>query len=381
MERSTDQSPLRRALASDVTRIGALLLVIVALSLLHYATNESELIWHGLLLRFYYIPILIGAYWYGAFGGLLIAVACSMAYVPHLREQGPTFEAGRYAEIVVFHVIAVTVGLLATAQRHVTERYRRAAESLERTNFELLESAEQLQRADRLKTLGEVAAGLAHEIRHPLASIRGALEIIDERSRPDSPEAEFSRLAMVEVQRLDNLVWEFLRYARPHEPELRPTSLHAVVERAVALLRVEGGRGGVLLEVDRAVPLPDVSIDALQIEQVLLNVILNAIQASPPGSCVHVHERLDRQEAMIDVIDEGRGIPAEHLGQIFSPFFTTREKGTGLGLAIANRIVMTHNGHIAVTRTSEQGTCVRIRLPIGASTQPTEIQPGSQVNV
>ena len=205
-------------------------------------------------MRLYYIPILVGAYWYGAFGGLLIAVACSMAYVPHLREQSPAFEAGRYAEIVVFHVIGLTVGLLATAQRRVTERYQRAAATLERANLELRESSEQLQRADRLKTLGEVAAGLAHEIRHPLASIRGALEIIDERSQPDSPEAEFSRLAMVEVQRLDNLVWEFLRYARPHEPDLRPTSLHEVVERVVALLRVEAERGGVMLDVDRLGP-------------------------------------------------------------------------------------------------------------------------------
>ena len=281
MGRSTDQSLLRRTPARDATRIGGLVLVIVALSLLHSTTNESEVIWHGLLLRLYYIPILIGAYWYGAFGGLLIALASSMAYVPHLREQASAFEAGRYAEIVVFHVIALTVGLLATAQRSVTARYQRAAESLERTNLELHESAEQLQRADRLKTLGEVAAGLAHEIRHPLASIRGALEIIDERSRPDSPEAEFSRLAMGEVQRLDNLVWEFLRYARPHEPELRPASLHHVVERAVALLRVEGGRTGVMLDVERTVPILDVLIDAPQIEQVLLNVILNAIQAEP----------------------------------------------------------------------------------------------------
>ncbi len=294
MGRSTDERPLRRALASDATRIGGLLLVIVAISLLHAATNESEVIWHGLLLRLYYIPVLVGAYWYGAFGGLLIALACSVAYVPHLREQSPALEAGRYAEIVVFHVIGLTVGLLATAQRRVTERYQRAAETLERANLELRESSDQLQRADRLKTLGEVAAGLAHEIRHPLASIRGALEIIDERSRPDSPEAEFSRLAMDEVQRLDNLVWEFLRYARPHEPDLRPTSLHDVVERVVALLRVEAERGGVMLDVDRSAPMPDAWIDALQIEQVLLNVVLNAIQASPPGSCVRVRERLDQ---------------------------------------------------------------------------------------
>jgi two-component system sensor histidine kinase HydH len=374
----TDQSRLRWVFASDAIRIGGLLLVIAALSLLHSATNESEVIWHGLLLRLYYIPILIGAYWYGAFGGLLVALVCSLAYVPHLREQGSSFEAGRYAEIVVFHVIGLTVGLLATAQRRVTARYQRAAETLARTNRELRESSEQLQRADRLKTLGEVAAGLAHEIRHPLASIRGAFEIIDERSRPDSPEAEFSRLGMVEVQRLDNLVWEFLRYARPHDPELRPASLHHVVERVVALLRVEAGRGDVMLDVDRAAPIPDISIDAAQIEQVLLNVILNAIQASPPGSCVRVHERLHQQQAMIDVIDEGPGIAAEHLGQIFSPFFTTREKGTGLGLAIAYRIIRTHKGQIEVTKTSERGTCVRIQLPIGA-VQLSEIQSRSWI--
>jgi two-component system, NtrC family, sensor histidine kinase HydH len=370
MSPSTDWRLLCRALASDATRIGGLLLAIVAISLLHSATNQSEVIWHGLLLRLYYIPVLVGAYWYGAFGGLLVALTCSMAYVPHLREQSPALEAGRYAEIVVFHVIGLTVGLLATAQRRVTERYQHAAETLESANLELRESSEQLQRADRLKTLGEVAAGLAHEIRHPLASIRGALEIIAERSRPDSPEAEFSRLAMAEVQRLDNLVWEFLRYARPHEPDLRPTSLHDVVQRVVALLRVEAERCGVMLDVDRSVLLPDASIDALQIEQVLLNVILNAIQASARGSCVRVREQLDRKEVVVDVIDEGRGIPVEDQTRVFSPFFTTKEQGTGLGLAIAHRIVSAHEGRIEV-HTSASGTCVRIRLPIGASRATT----------
>jgi two-component system sensor histidine kinase HydH len=222
---------------------------------------------------------------------------------------------------------------------------------------------------------------LAHEIRHPLASIRGALEIIDEHSRPDSPEAEFSRLAMGEVQRLDNLVWEFLRYARPHEPDLRLTSLHDVVERVVALLRIEAERGGVTLDVDRCAPMPDVWFDALQIEQVLLNVILNAIQASLPGSCVRVREQLDRNEVLIDVIDEGRGIPAEDRTSVFSPFFTTKEQGTGLGLAIAHRIITAHEGHIEVHHTSASGTCIRIRLPIGAATRTAGIQHRPEVHV
>jgi len=365
MVRCMDAASPRRAVASHVTRIGGLVIGIAAISLLHAAASGSEVIWHGLLLRLYYLPILVAAYWYGAFGGLLVALTCSLAYVPHLREQSASFEAGRYAEIVVFHLIGLTVGVLATAQRRVTERYQVAAATLETANRELKDSYEQLQRADRLKTLGEVAAGLAHEIRHPLASIRGSLEIIGDRSLQDSPEAEFSHLAMVEVQRLDDLVWEFLRYARPHQPDLRPTTLHGVVERVFALLRVEAERAGVALVTESTGSLPDVCIDPPQIEQVLLNLVLNAIQASPPGACVRVGERLERQAAVIDVIDEGPGIPDEYVAQVFSPFFTTREKGTGLGLAIASRIVMEHHGTLEIHETSKRGTCVRIRLPVG----------------
>jgi two-component system, NtrC family, sensor histidine kinase HydH len=372
---------LRRALASDVTRISGVLLAIVAISLLHSTTDQSEVIWHGVLLRLYYIPILVAAYWYGAFGGLLVALASSMAYVPHLREQSPAFEAGRYAEIVVFHLIGLTVGLLATAQRRVTERYQAAAATLEAANRELKDSFEQLQRADRLKTLGEVAAGLAHEIRHPLASIRGALEIIDERSQPESPEAEFSRLAMVETQRLDNLVWEFLRYARPHDPELRSTAIHTVIERVFALLRVEADPAGVTLACDRSAPLPDVHVDAQQIEQALMNVVLNAIQASRPGAVVLVREQVDEHDVVIDVIDQGPGIPSKHRSQVFSPFFTTREKGTGLGLAIASRIVMAHCGSLEIHDTSERGTCLRIRLPIDQPDRRHERIAAAEVEV
>jgi two-component system, NtrC family, sensor histidine kinase HydH len=364
MHRSAESSMPCRTPASDALRIAGLVLAILAISIVHYETTGSEAVWHGLLLRLYYVPVLLGAYWYGAFGGVLAALACTVGYTPHLREQPAAFEAGRYAEIVVFHLIGVTVGLLATAQRRVAERYRIAAATLERANQELRESSAQLQRADRLKTLGEVAAGLAHEIRHPLASIRGALEIIDAHSRSESPEREFSSLALEEVDRLDHLVWEFLRYARPHEPELRPTPLTDLINRVAALLRVESEQANVTLAVSRNDERLIVRVDAIQVEQALLNVILNAIQASPRGSWVRVLEQSNGHQAVVDVVDEGPGISSAHLSRIFSPFFTTREKGTGLGLAIAHRIVSEHGGTIHVQRTSERGTCFRIRLPL-----------------
>jgi two-component system sensor histidine kinase HydH len=346
-------------------RVAVLAASIAAISFLRYTTGPQTFL-HELSLRLYYVPILIGAYWYGAAGGLLIASVSSVAYVHRILDVGPAFDASRYSEVVVFYVIGLSVGLLANAQRSVTGRYQRTAATLERANRELRESHEQIRRIDRLKTLGEVAAGLAHEIRHPLASICGALEIIESRSVDGSPEGEFSRLAMAEVQRLDRLVWEFLRYARPHDPELRAMPLHEVVAQVVTLLRVEAERAQVVLEIEQQA-LVEVAIDPLQIEQVLLNVILNAIQATPPGARVAIREHVENDEAMIDVVDEGTGIAADHLPSIFSPFFTTKEKGTGLGLAIAHHIVAAHRGRLEVHQTSSRGTIVRICLPAGGA--------------
>ena len=150
--------------------------------------------------------------------------------------------------------------------------------------------------------------------------------------------------------------------------------LHEVVTQVVMLLHVEAERAKVALEVAQIDTLPDVSIDPLQIEQVLLNVILNAIQATSAGGRIVIREYLDRRDALVDVVDEGAGIATEHLSSIFSPFFTTREKGTGLGLAIAHRIVMAHDGRIEVPHTSAAGTCFRIRLPLGGPSR-SALQP------
>jgi two-component system, NtrC family, sensor histidine kinase HydH len=377
MSRAAERSQVRTTFVVFLSRAGGLFGGIAAITVLRYATSGPQSIWHELSLRLYYLPILISAYWYGVPGGLIVALISSSVYVQHLFQPTPTFDASRYAEVVVFHVVGVCVGMLATAQRHVAARYQTVVETLESANRELRDSYEQIRRIDRLKTLGEVATGLAHEIRHPLASIRGALEIIEARAQIDTPEAEFSRLGMAEVDRLDHLVWEFLRYARPHDPELRSVSLHEIVERVVRLLRVETDRAHVRLETEGMAML-EVLVDPLQIEQVLLNVVLNAIQASPAGSRIRIRGEFDQQQAVLDVVDEGPGIQAEHLSNVFSPFFTTRDTGTGLGLAIAQRIVTAHEGRIDVHRTSTRGTCIRIRLPIGKSAEEAVQQVTSE---
>ena len=330
-------------------RTASLVASIAAISLLRYLTGPSPTLLHELSLRLYYIPILVGAYWYGVTGGLVIAAISSVAYVNRASELVATFDRGRLAEVAVFHLVAIAVGLLANAQR--------------RANVKLRDSYEEIRRIDRLRTLGEVAAGLAHELRHPLASIGGALEIIEARAHAESPEAEFSRLAMSEVRRLDQLVWEFLRYARPHAPELRVTSVHDIIMQTVRLLSMEAERAHVELAVEADASELSARIDPLQIEQVLLNVVLNAVQASPDSSRVRIVESVAGPDVCVDVIDQGPGISPSHLLRVFEPFFTTRDKGTGLGLAIAQRIVLSHGGSLDIADTSASGTRIRILLP------------------
>ncbi|HSC26422.1 MAG TPA: ATP-binding protein [Vicinamibacterales bacterium] len=249
----------------------------------------------------------------------------------------------------------------------MTLRYRSAAESLETALRDLRESQEHVRRAERLSVLGEVAAGLAHEIRTPLAGVRGALEIIAGRAAPASPEAEFGELGTKELKRLEQLVTDFLAYARPRRPELRSASLGELVEHGTALLRPTADARGVVFEADRPARPAAVRIDPDQMQEVLINVLSNAIEASPAGSAVRIRERSAPPWAIIEVIDEGPGVPTEHLGRIFEPFFTTKEKGTGLGLAISSRIVSAQGGEIEAQSINGRGTTVRIRLPLAGS--------------
>ncbi|MBI2835119.1 MAG: sensor histidine kinase [Acidobacteria bacterium] len=345
----------------------ALAVSIVAISVLHYATSPSQLVWHEIYQHLYYVPVIVGAYWYGVAGGLACAIATSLAYLPHIQwtwGHDLAYAADQYAEIGIFYVIGVTVGLLSSAQRRITAKYRETAVSLERSHKDLLASQEHLRRAERLSVLGQVAAGLAHEIRNPLAGLKGALEIIASRVPPNSPEAEFAGIAARDAARLDGLVTDFLTYARPRDPELQDVDLHTVIEHVVTVIRPEAERASVRVAVEPSGSPISVRVDREQMAQVFLNVVLNAVQASRFGGTVRIQERADSGWAIAEVSDEGPGIPPEYLARIFDPFFTTRQRGTGLGLAISQRIVQAHGGTIEVRSSSTAGSTFRVQLPL-----------------
>ncbi len=352
----------------------ALVGLIAITSVLHYLTDPHYGLLHGIYQRLYYAPVILGAYWYGVPGGLLAAAGAGLAYIPHIRltwSGNPAYSASQYAEVVMFFVAGLLVGVLANQQRRLTARYRRAAAALEEANRELRESQEQIRRADRLSALGEMAAGLAHELRNPLASVKGAFEIVAAKVSPGSPEAEFAEIGARELSRLDDLLKRFLSYARPHPPQLRQAWLDDVIRHVVALLGPEAERAGVEMTVDGTEAVPQILVDVEQIQQVFLNVLLNAIQASPRGGRVQLRAGRDGSSAVVDILDEGPGISVEHRARVFDPFFTTKEKGTGLGLAVSARIVAAHRGDIEVQTAPGGGTCMRIRLPLAEASGRT----------
>ncbi len=353
-----------------------LLGTVAGISALHYATPPEHFVLHGVYQRSYYVPVILAAYWYGAPGGLLAASLCAVAYVPHIHiawSHNAPYTVSQYADILVFFLLGLFVGLIASHERQLANRYRQAAESLERANRDLQESGEQLRRAERLTALGEIAAGLAHELRNPLAGVKGALDIVSRRVTAGTPEAEFSEIATREVLRLETLVQEFLDYAKPRPPQFGEAHLGAVLDRVTSLLGPQAERAGVNLDVQGCeTPTGLLRADARQIEQVLVNVVLNAVQASPRGGRVTIRCRQNDGYCAIAIGDQGGGIPAEVRDRIFEPFFTTKERGTGLGLAITQRIVAAHHGAILISSEPGRGTVFEIRLPAAPSSRPSE---------
>ncbi len=222
----------------------------------------------------------------------------------------------------------------------------------------------QMTRAEHLATLGELAAGLAHEIRNPLAGIAGVIEIIGRDLPEKSPAREVLQEVQHEVLHIKRILSDLLDYARPKAPDFRLTDLNITVEHAVALARQQTLSRPIEIELRRADGLPPVEHDTAQIQQVLLNLLLNAIQAIPSEGRVTVALESRGGFAHITVSDTGRGIAPEHLPSIFRPFFTTKGTGTGLGLSLARRIVESHGGRLEVSSQLGKGSEFSAWLPL-----------------
>lgn len=226
----------------------------------------------------------------------------------------------------------------------------------------------QLRRADKLAALGTLAAGVAHEVKNPLHALSLNLHLLtQELDSPEPSKVEFAGYLDIlrsEIQRIHRIVENFLRFSKPSIPEVKPLDLNALVERVLSLVAFEAADQGVTIETEFDATLDSVAGDEGQLAQVVLNLVINALQAMPSGGCLALATRGHDGWAELTVKDTGEGIPPELFPQIFDPYFTTRPGGVGLGLAIAHRIVEGHHGMIDVETTAGKGTVMVVRLPV-----------------
>jgi two-component system sensor histidine kinase PilS (NtrC family) len=254
--------------------------------------------------------------------------------------------------------VGVTVSPLRDVKNQVIGRVVNFQDLTELRRLEV-----QSRRSERLATVGQLAAGVAHEIRNPLASISGSIELL--RQGPVVSEDDRTLMAIVhrEIQRLNVLIGDLLDYANPRPPQLAGFDLGVMVEETLQVARGEQAFAEIVMamEVDR--PLP-VHADPAKLRQVLWNLLRNAADAAAAGGKhVQVDAHLGPDEAQLIVSDDGPGIPADQLAHIFDPFFTTKSKGTGLGLATCHAIIAEHHGHIDVASEPGKGTQMVITIP------------------
>jgi signal transduction histidine kinase len=222
---------------------------------------------------------------------------------------------------------------------------------------------ERMVRADRFAAVGEIATGLAHEIKNPLAGLSGALELLAEDLQQDPRQSEVVSEMRHQVQRLTHTMESLLSFARPPKARLRSTEVNPTLEKVLFLIRQQCRGTQVEVRPDLAIDLPPVLADPSQLEQVVLNLCLNAVQAmTGRGGLLTVSSRRGEGHVAIEVADTGPGIPADLRASIFKPFFTTKREGNGLGLAISARIVAEHGGHIGYRCPPEGGTTFTITL-------------------
>jgi len=363
---------------TNATRIFLLAVFVTGISLLHYLTPLRLPMLHDIYQRLYYIPIILAGFRFGFRGGIGCALVVSVLYAPHILfqwGQHPTMDLEKYLEIILYNIVGGITGFLSQRERTRADELRRTAlglekscEQLSRQSERIMEMEGQLRKAERLSTIGELAAVLAHEIRNPLGSIQGTAEILKDDFQPGDRKYEFLEIMVKESRRLNKVVEDFLRLARPQPVVMGECDLTEELNNVIALVSSEARKRKITLEC-RVESLPVIEGDPEKLRQAFLNIILNGLQASSPGGSVTITSVREKGEGggpgWVELLfaDSGPGVPPEIAEKVFEPFFTTKEGGTGLGLAITRKIVEGHGGSIALMNEPGRGSVLRIRLP------------------
>ena len=346
---------------------GALVLAgILSIGLLHQLTPLSSPHWHNIYQYLYFLPVAWAALSFGWRGGLATGILAGLSLVPHLLKAAqtmPGYAVDLGVDIPLFCAAGAFTGVLSERERRQRMDLERTTKRLSEVYQELQRNFEQMKRAERLYALGQLSAGLAHEIRNPLASIAGAVGILQRSSQAGQKQTECLEIISREGQRLNQLLTNFLDFARPRPPKYQPADPVKLLDSVVDLASHAIGKKPIRLRNDSRSRLAPLECDPELLKQVLLNLVINAFQAMPEGGDVALSAHPAGEKLLIQVKDQGGGVREEHRDKIFDPFFTTKENGTGLGLAVAHQIVEQHGGILTAEANPDRGMTFSVLLP------------------
>lgn len=361
----------------DLLIIGGLISVLTGI---HYTSYHYSVDYHLLLQFGYYIPVIYAAIRFGPFGGIGSGLLITILFLPFMTGFQMTMRTEakytQWVEILLINGFGWFTGFLVDQERKATRSLKHALEAKEvlvkKLEVEALERQrleEEIRRGERLTALGQLSAGLAHEIRNPLGIIRVTAQLLARERSEDQAVTEYCRVLQEETNRLNRLLTDFLNFARPKDPNRQVIRLDELLQEGSDTVKPLLEEAGVTIEPRITdVEGTTVEVDRDQMKQVILNLLINALEAQQEckdqGGRIVIEGIRSEEWVGFAIIDQGPGISAEVIADIFNPFYTTKEKGTGLGLSIVHRILQQHRGRITLTNVSSGGVRAEVLLPI-----------------
>ena len=320
--------------------------LVAGITLLHYSTEWKVHYYHIFYQGLYFLPVMLAGFWFGLRGVLCVSLSITILYLPFAIIHWNGFSAEDFnsvMEMVLYNVVAIILGTLRDQEKAAQKR---------------------LHEAERLVEMGKAFSGLAHDLKTPLIAIGGLSRLIQKNLEENHPCQNKLDLIVKETRRLEEMIKEMLDFSRPLELHRSKEDIKKVITQCVDLISDLAQQRNVNVENRCPQDIPPVSFDASRMKQALINLLINAIDASPGGETVTVYSYLRQKRLLIEVTDHGSGIPIDKREEIFLPFFTTKRDGTGLGLPITKKIAEAHRGYVEVLGNRKTGATVRLVISI-----------------
>lgn len=327
------------------TKITLIIILVLSVTFLHYSAHESPYYYFVFYGELYFLPIILAGFWFGLRSALATSLGITVCYTPYIAVHWQGFslvDLDRMLSIALYNFSAIIIGVVK--EREVIAQ-------------------RQLLKTESLVVMGKSLAAVAHDIKSPLAVIGVFARRLQKKTTDADPNQEKLNIIIQETEHLERMMHNMLDFSKPLMLNFLDSDINKILKESVSVVAENAHAREVAIDCDFSSDLPLIALDAFRIREVIINLAMNAVEASPEGGSVTLCSFNTDTGVVIEVGDCGGGLPPELKTQVFDPFFTTKKEGTGLGLAIAKKIVEAHKGSLELIDNFPTGIVLRVTLP------------------